>query len=54
MGNYPQGKGYNILKILLKGIETCETYKELHTNFAEILAFRGNPHRFEELIDEEL
>jgi hypothetical protein len=53
MAHQKQGKGYNVLAILLKGIETCHSLKELQTNFAEVLAYRKNPQRFEDLVDEE-
>ena len=45
-------KGYNLLKILLEGLETCENYTDLKTNIGEIIAYKQNPHRFEELVDD--
>jgi hypothetical protein len=43
MSSHKDKKGYNILRLLLEGIESCSTFKELQTNLAEILAYRANP-----------
>ena len=43
-----------MLEILLEGMITCNNEDDLRSNIKEILAFRSNPKRFEEVLDEEM
>lgn len=44
-------KGFDLLKILLKGIGNCINFEDLRKNFAEILGYRKNPNRYEDILD---